>query len=428
MPTGETAHVKARGTAPDSGRVQRRTLAVLSLALVLGGLGASGAVTGGGLLVVEVSGQKSLAGLGQTSIVLGSALMAVPLARLSSRYGRRAGLAGGYGLGAVGALVVLAAAAGRSTALLLMGLVLFGSAVAAGLQSRFAATDLSEPTHVGRDLSIVVWMTSIGAVAGPNVAQPAAATAEMLDLPSVAGIFVWAGAGFVLATLLVTLLLRPDPLLVARRNSGASHEGSVPRPPLRQTFTRLTSGGPTRLAVGTLVLAQATMVGLMVMTPLHLDNGGADLAVVGLVISVHVAGMFLFSPLVGLAADRLGPVPVIAVGALTMVASGVLAALAPAQSSTAVGLALFLLGLGWSFCSVAGAALLTESVPDDMRPHAQGATDLAVGLAAATAGALAGVVVGVWSYGALGAAVAVLIVPVALAAVSHRRLGRHATA
>jgi MFS family permease len=224
------------------------------------------------------------------------------------------------------------------------------------------------------------------------------------------------------AAALVLLGLRPDPLLLARRRRAAA-TGAVdqPRPSLRATFAGIGASPPARLAFASVVLAHAAMVGLMVMTPLHLDHGGHGLRVVGVVISVHVAGMYLFSPLVGAAADALGEVAVIAVGAITMAAGGVLAATAASTASTTVGIALFLLGIGWSCCSVAGAALLTRSVPPELRPSAQGATDLAMGLAAATAGALAGVVFGVWSYAVLGVAIAVLITPIAVLAVARAR-------
>jgi MFS family permease len=349
--------------------------------------------------------------------------MAVPLARLSTRFGRRIGLASGYAAGAVGAALVVVGSAATSTLVLLLGLTLFGTAVAAGLQSRFAATDLSPPARVGRDLSVVVWMTSVGAVVGPNVAGPASATGTALGLPGVSGIFVWSGAGFVVAAVLVLMALRPDPLLLARRRRAeATGVDDPPRPSLRATFAGIAASPPSRLAFASVVLAHAAMVGLMVMTPLHLDHGGHGLRVVGVVISVHVAGMYLFSPLVGAAADAIGEVAVIAIGALTMAAGGVLAATAPGSASTTVGIALFLLGIGWSCCSVAGAALLTSSVPPELRPSAQGATDLSMGLAAATAGALAGVVFGVWSYAVLGAAVAVLIAPIAVLATTRARV------
>lgn len=68
-------------------------------------------------------------------------------------------------------LVVGAVAIG-SFPLLLAGFALIGAGQAANLQSRFAATDLATDATRGRDLSIVVWTTTVGAVLGPNLVGP----------------------------------------------------------------------------------------------------------------------------------------------------------------------------------------------------------------------------------------------------------------
>lgn len=399
----------------ESRRIQRRTLVVLSSSLVLGGFGIAGAVTAGGLLVAQVSGSDSFAGLGQTAIVLGGAALAVPLAQLSSRRGRRAGLTGGYAAGLVGALAVVAGAAADSLLFVLVGLTVFGGAQASGLQARFAATDLSAPSHMSRDLSIVMWMSAVGAVIGPNLANPATATAEWLGLPALSGMFLWAAAGFLLAVVLLTLTLHPDPLLRARKLSGDHRTDSRSHSHgLWETFRVIRSSKPASLSLVAVVTANATMIGLMVMTPLHLNHGGSGLAIVGIVISVHVAGMYLFSPLVGILADAVGQVRVIGMGAVLLGAAGLVAAMAPASAVVLVGIALFLLGIGWSFCIVAGSSLLTASLSLEIRPSAQGLTDLSMGMAGALAGALAGVVFGVWSYAALGLVVAALVLPLTI--------------
>lgn len=418
--TGETAATVQSET--NVRRIQRRTLGVLAISLVFGGLGIAGAVAAGGLLVAQVSGSDSFAGLGQTAIVLGGAALAVPLAQLSFRRGRRFGLTGGYAVGLIGSLVVVVGAATSSLVILLGGLTLFGGALASGLQARFAATDLSQASHVSRDLSLVMWMSAVGAVIGPNLANPASATAEWLGLPGLSGMFLWSAVAFLLAAVLLTLALRPDPLLLARIRGGVRPTQSRPKTHnMRQTFRAIRASRPASLAFGAVVTANAVMIGLMVMTPLHLKHGGGGLVIVGIVISIHVAGMYLFSPLVGILADRVGQVLVIAMGAVLLVAAGLVAAVAPGNAASLVGVALFLLGIGWSFCIVAGSALLTASLPLDMRPTAQGLTDLWMGLAGALAGALAGVVFGVWSYTVLGLVVAGLVIPLTIVTLIEMR-------
>ena len=73
------------------------------------------------------------------------------------------------------------------------------------------------------------------------------------------------------------------------------------------------------LAMATLAVSHAVMVAVMTMTPLHMrDHGQAELS--GLVIAVHVLGMYGFSPLVGRYTDRQGAARTIRDGALVLVA------------------------------------------------------------------------------------------------------------
>lgn len=401
--------------APVARGVQRRTLRVLVGSQVLGGVGVAGGIAVGGLLAAELSGSDALAGLAQTATVLGAALAAVPLSRLMAARGRRPGLATGHVVGAVGALLAVAAAASGSFLLLLVGMALFGASTAANLQARFAATDLPEPEHRGQALSVVVWATTVGAVAGPNLVDPAGRTARALGLTPLAGAFVWSAVAFALAALLLVSLLRPDPLLLARERAGVA-SGAPPRLSVAAALAVVSRSPAALLGLAAVAAGHTVMIAVMVMTPVHMDHGGAALRVIGLVISVHVAGMYAFSPVVGWLADRFGRVGVIVGGLVLLVLACLLAGTADPHASGRLGAGLFLLGLGWSCTLIAGSTLLTESVPVDARPGVQGATDLVMGICGASGGALAGVVVGTMGYGVLNALATVCVVPVALLA------------
>jgi MFS family permease len=402
----------------DRGRVQRRTLGVLGTGVALGGLGVTVGITVGGLLARDVAGTDTAAGLGQTSGVLGAAVLAVPLAAISDRAGRRAGLSAGWAVAVVGALVAVFAARVSSLPLLLVGLFLFGASTACGLQARYAAADLAEPEHRGRALSLVVWATTLGSVLGPNLAAPGARLGEALGLPALGGAFAISAAVFALLAVGVLLLLRPDPLLLARRLGGSGSGGPRPR---RATGTALRAvwaspGG--RLGLTAVVVAHSLMVGVMVMTPVHMGHAGGTeamvLRLVGLVISVHVAGMYLFSPLVGWLADRLGRTRTVAVGGALLLAAAAIAGTAPPDASVQLGIGLFLLGLGWSCGLIAGSTLVTESVPVEQRATAQGGTDLLMGLGAAVFGAAGGPLLAVGGFGLVAGVSAVLVLPLAL--------------
>ncbi|MGY1653781.1 MFS transporter [Geodermatophilus sp. SYSU D01119] len=403
----------------DVARVQRRTVGVLSGAVALAGLGVTVGITIGGLLAREVAGSDAAAGLGQTAGVLGAAVLAVPLARLSDRAGRRAGLAAGYAVAVAGALVTVLAAALSSLPLLLAGLFAFGASTACGLQARYAAADLATPERRGRDLSLVVWATTVGSVLGPNLAAPGAALGRALGLPELGGGFVVSAAGFAVVAAVLLVLLRPDPLLLSRRLADGGTRPAGSRGSTRAALREVWASADGRLGVVAVVVAHSVMVGVMVMTPVHMGHaGGHDdattLRLVGVVISVHVAGMYLFSPLVGWLADRAGRRATVAVGGVLLLAAAAIAGTAPPEAAGRLGVGLLLLGLGWSCGLIAGSTLVTESVPAATRPAAQGGTDLLMGLGAAVAGAAGGPLLAAGGFGLVAGVSAALVLPLAL--------------
>ncbi len=403
----------------DRAAVQRRTVRVLVVTQAVGAVGITIGIATASLLARDISGSESQAGLAQTFQVLGAAVAAYLLARAMSLRGRRIGLTTGYLLGASGAALAVLAGVVGSMALLLVGALLLGATTAANNGARYAATDLAEPLHRGRALSTVVWATTIGAVAGPNLTSPAAALALGLGLPELTGPFVVGVIGMLLAALVVGTLLRPDPLLLAREVAGVDAA-----PPTGTSWGRVRQAVVEHPVLGAAVLglvgSHAAMIAVMVMTPLHMEHGGAELRIIGVVISVHVLGMFAFAPLVGLLADRVGRPPTLAVGGVLLVVSLLLSGAAPEGSSWQIFAGLFLLGLGWSFGTVAASTLIADHAPLDVRPDVQGAADLLMGLGAAAAGGLAGVVVGTLGYAHLSHGTIALALLVVVAAVLAR--------
>nr|WP_239521803.1 MFS transporter [Geodermatophilus sabuli] len=368
------------------------------------------------MLARDVAGTDTAAGLGQTAGVLGAAVIAVPLARISDRAGRRAGLATGYAIAVLGSVLTVVAAVLTSLPLLLVGLFGFGAATACGLQARYAAADLAAPEHRGRALSLVVWATTVGSVLGPNLAGPGADLGRAFGLPALGGAFAISVVVFAVVALGLLLLLRPDPLLLARRlRGGGSAAGVRPRRATVSAVRAVWADPRGRLGLTAVVVSHAVMVGVMVMTPVHMGHaGGAEgttLRVIGLVISVHVAGMYLFSPLVGHLADRAGRRATVAVAAGLLLAAAALAGTAAPGAAAQLGAGLLLLGLGWSCGLIAGSTLVTESVDDGQRPTAQGGTDLLMGLGAAVAGVAGGPLLAAGGYGLVAGVSAALVVP-----------------
>ncbi|TQM44376.1 MFS transporter [Pseudonocardia cypriaca] len=409
---------------PVDSAVQRRILLVLAAAQVLGGVGVAGAIAVSALVASRLSGSEAVGGLAQTGTVVGAAVASYVVSRVATRAGRRPALTLGYGVAALGGAGAVVAVSVGSAAALIVALVLVGSASAAGLAARFAATDLAAPERRARALAMVVWATTVGAVAGPNLAGPVQAGAAGIGLEPAAGPFLLCTCAFTLAALGTSAGLRPDPLVLAR---SAAPPDPGPPPGAVDVRAALRASPAALLGLGGIVVGHLLMVALMSMTPVHMDHGGATLTLVGLVISLHVAGMYALSPLFGWLADRAGRPIVLALAGALLVASGVLCALAGPTDTGLLAVGLVLLGLGWSGCLVAGSALLTESVPTRVRTGAQGLADVAMNVSGAVGGIAAGLVVAGASYAALGVVAAVIALPYLVAAGSAGLRARPAT-
>ncbi|MFC0680462.1 MFS transporter [Lysobacter korlensis] len=391
----------------DLAAVQRRVVRVLVAGQVLGGLGIGATLAIGAVLAAQLAGTEAWAGAAATMSTLGAAAASIPLARLAARAGRRTALTTGVLTSAAGCVVTVAAAGIPSFPLLLLGFALLGAGVSVNLQARFAATDIASAERRGRDLSIVVWSTTVGAVVGPNLFGPGEVIAEALGMPELTGSFVIAVAAQLAAVAVYLVGLRPDPYLVSRT--------LPPAPQAPAATSEVRAHRLVILAIGTIGASHAVMVSVMSMTPVHLVNHGATLTIVGLTISLHVAGMFAVSPVFGWLSDKIGAISTILIGQATFVLALVCVALG-ADDTTLVTVGLILLGLGWSASTVAGSALVAQVVTGSARTRVQGRTDLVMNISGAGGGALAGPVLALIGYSGL-AWVALVLVAAVVAAV-----------
>lgn len=402
----------------DLSRLQRRTVAVLAAGQVLGGVAFGATISLGAVLAASVSGDEALSGLATASVTLGTAAVAVPLAAAAQRRGRRLALTAGMLIALGGVLVVVAAATVRLFPVLLVGFALIGAGQAANLQSRFAATDLAAPGRRGRDLALVVWATTVGAVLGPNLVGPGEQLGAAIGMVPLTGAYVFTVAAQLAAMALYLIALRPDPLLTAQGIAADAERGAD------GAGDALDRPAVARYAIVAIAGAHGVMVAVMAMTPVHLLHHGAALEVIGLTISLHIAGMYALAPVFGILADRVGRVTTILLGQV-LLAAALLVAAAGQDSTAAVTVGLVLLGLGWSASTVAGAALLTEASAPALRTRRQGRSDLTMSLVGGLGAVAAGLVLGQIGYG--GLALVALVIVVAVTVLSpYARAGRSA--
>ena len=401
----------ARASASQRDAIQRRTIRVLLFSQLLAGVGLAAGITVGALLVKDMIGSTGSAGIPAALFTLGSAFAAICIGRLSQKAGRRQGLAAGYGVGALGGAGVLLSVATNNVPLLFVSLFIYGSGTAANFQARYAGADLALPQNRGRAISTVLIATTLGAVLGPNLAEMSGQLAHFFGLHELAGPFIFSTVTYALAGIAVLLLLRPDPLLTARALSPSTQNKAS------GADAKIVDTTTLYLGAAALIISQLVMIALMTMTPVHMVGHGHSLGAAGLVISIHIAAMFLPSLLSGILVDRIGQRRVLALGSTILFSAGLVAALASPDSLILLALALGLLGLGWNFSYIAGSTMVTSAMPVELRANMQGRVDFAAALSGALGGIGSGFVFAAANYAVLsliGGLLALVMFPLLL--------------
>lgn len=397
-------------------RLYRRTLIIIVISQIFGGAGLAAGVTVGALLAQDMLGTGGFAGVPVALFTLGSAGAALLVGRLSQRFGRRFGLVTGFWAGGIGAVGVVIAAVTNNIPLLLGSLFIYGAGTATNLLARYAGTDLASSTQRATAISIAMVSTTFGAVAGPILVDVMGSFAMSIGIPALAGPFILAAAAFIFAGLVLLVFLRPDPLVIAKAIEDAQ----------KKNKGHLSDGSSKTIAINkrgifvgatVMVLSQIVMVAIMTMTPVHMKYHGHDLSAIGMIIGIHIAAMYLPSLVTGILVDRLGRIIMAIASGATLLAAGILAAVAPTDSMLVLSIALALLGLGWNFGLISGTALIVDATNPSSRAKTQGSVDVLLALAGASGGALSGMVVAHSSYAILslaGGILSLLLIPVVI--------------
>jgi MFS family permease len=405
-------------TTTNLAKIQAKTVRTLALGQALGGFGFGSTLSVGAIMATELSGSAAFSGAAATLSTLGSAFAAIPLANIAARRGRRYALGLGAGLAILGAIGMITAAALRSFPVELIALFFLGSANAVSLQARFAAADIPTSRPKAKDISIVVWATTFGAVIGPNLIAPGESLGVTLGLPHLAGPFLLTILAQTLSTTVFWFGLKPDPLLLAQKIN--SEKRALQRRKFREAIPIVRQKPIAAFAVISIALSHMVMVSVMSMTPAHLSITGHSLSDVGFTISLHVAGMYALSPIFGLISDRFGARKTIILGQLILLASLAVSGFG-ANNFSMVVLGLFLLGLGWSSATVAGSALLSESLDISEKPVVQGLSDSLMNLSGAFGGAISGTILILFGFAGLNAAALLPVILIVFATAYSRR-------
>lgn len=360
--------------------IARKITGVLFAQQSLASAGFIAAATLNSIVGKELSQNPSWAGVPTAVYLLAGAFSAFMWGYVYDAIGRRNGLTIGLTAGVFGSSVTFYAIAIHSFAVFMGGMILMGIANSAVQLGRFAAAEVNKPEHRGRAISNVVIGGTVGSVIGPFVAGPAGSLVGSWGIDELAGAYLVAAILFVIGAVVVFTGLRPDPREIGKQVAEQFPETIIKHKhvrPLLEIFRQ-----PAALvALLSMVLGQMVMVLVMVITSLHMRGHDHGLSDISAVIASHTFGMYAFSIISGRLADRWGRGVVILIGSATLVIACIAATISP--DVLPLGVALFLLGLGWNFCFVGGSTLLADQLSPAERARTQGFNDLLVGLASA---------------------------------------------
>ena len=403
--------------SPAVQKVYQHTIRTVIFSQMLGGAGLAAGITVGSLIAAEMLGTEKYAGVPSALFTIGSAGAALLVGRITASSGRRLGLATGFFLGGIGALLIILATVLTNIWLLFFALIIYGAGTATNLQARYAGTDLALPHKRATAVSMAMVATTFGAVLGPNMVGVMSHIAIFLHIPELAGIFILAAGAFFAAGFILYFFLKPDPYLLAR-------DIAIEAPIEEQGIH---NQGLIYLGGFVMVMTQIIMVAIMTMTPLHMQHHQHSVNAIGLVISFHIASMYLPSLITGTLVDKIGAHKMALIAGFVLVLAAMTTMLAPTDSVLLLTLGLSLLGIGWNFGLISGTTAVVDGTNTLERPKVQSRIDVLIAVFGSLAGILSGVIVNYSDYAVLsfiGILLAVFIIIVVFIT-RKKRLGQN---
>jgi MFS family permease len=402
----------------DLNRTARKITLVLFAAQSLASAGFIAAATINPILGAKLAPHRYWATLPTAAYLLSSAFAAPMWGVLMDRFGRRNAISTGLVIGILGNILVLGSIQAASFLFVIAGLMLMGVTNAATQLSRFAAAEVNPPNQRGRAISAVVLGGVIGTFLARVLAVPVGNLAVSLGMDELAGAYITTLGLFAIASVLVFIGLRPEPRDVGREVAKLYPE-EIPHGEARPVSMILRQPAAIT-AVMAMVLGQVVMVGIMVITSLHMEDHMHTRANIYSVISGHTFGMYAPSLVSGWLLDKWGRGRMILIGSATLLLACICAPISPAV--VPLGIALFLLGVGWNFCFVGGSTLLSDQLSPVERSRTQGASDMLVGLASALISLSSGFIFAATGYTMMAVIGGVLsLVPLFMAVMFLRR-------
>lgn len=357
----------------------------------------------GGFIGIKLAPNETLATLPVAFMIVGIACFMMPVVKLLSKIGRKAGFIAAVIWGIINSLFIIYTLKIESFELFCFGIFLFGFLIASVQQFRFAAMESVTPEKGGQAVSVLLLAGLVAAFLGPEIAYLGKDWLSIDYAGSFAGLAI-----LLMISLLFLAFFQPT----ESQTESVSDSGR----PLNEIIKR-----PIFIAA----LLSATvgfsiMAFIMTATPISMHvHSGFDLAETKWVIQSHIIAMYLPSFFTGKLISKFGHHKVLFAGISAFLVC-ILVGFA-GQHYLHYWSALILLGIGWNFMFVAATALLPQSYEPNERFKVQGFNDLVMFSCQAIASLGAGWVIKTLGWNVMLAMCIPLLLLAAIAIIHWRR-------
>ena len=323
-----------------------KKISSLLLSVAFSSIGFIASITVTVLAAREVSSNPLFVGF-PNAVGVGGAVLGTRMIYLISKTNSQLNaLAFTFLIGAFGGAIMFYSLIIDSFLILLLGAFILGIGQSATLQTRYAASFVAGRKFKATALSLAVWFSVFGSVFGPRMVGSYSNFFENIFNSDLIVGYVIAFVGMLFAAASLFTFTSKNSIL--RSPSDLENESSD------QSVERKNGNLLSLL----LVLNHFTMVVIMSATPLHIQDIGETVQLVGIIISYHTIGMFLFSPILGNYVDKYGYKKFTYVGTVILFISCLITYIN--SGPTALKIGLYLLGLGWNFNYVAISAAISK--------------------------------------------------------------------
>ena len=301
-----------------------------------------------------------LATLPTALMIVGTAVGSLFASKIMKMKGRKFGFSLASIINSFFSLICAYAVLINSFNLFCIGNLAIGLSVAFAQQYRFAATESVETSNIPKAISLILLLGIVASLLGANIVS---VTKDF---------YITTYVGSYIAMSLLTII--PFFFFLFYQNEDKVDQKEIKS---QKTIFQLLSNKNIQLSILSAGVGYTTMSTLMTATPISMKMmHGFSLFSTGIVLQLHVIGMFLPSLITGDLINKFGHKKMIYAGIIIMLST--IATHFVFETYYGYMIGLILLGVGWNFLFVSGTSLLVVSYNKEDKFLAQGLNDFVV--------------------------------------------------